>query len=125
MNSTQKDRVLTAVANASEAWRTAFNAGDAAACAAQYENDAVMQAEPFGTFTGTQAISGFWQTLFDDGFSDVRYSDITIDVINETSAVLTANWTMNNAAGVINKELWVLQADGTARLRQDNFEALG
>ncbi|ESA32587.1 hypothetical protein N836_25055 [Leptolyngbya sp. Heron Island J] len=32
---------------------------------------------------------------------------------------------MNKAHGVIHKELWVLQVDGTAKLREDIFEAQG
>jgi len=32
---------------------------------------------------------------------------------------------MNKTAGVIHKELWVLQADGSAKLRDDDFEANG
>jgi len=32
---------------------------------------------------------------------------------------------MNKADGVIHKELWVLQADGTTKLREDDFEARG
>ena len=43
-------------------------------------------------------------------------------MVNETSAILTAKWKMNNANGVIHKELWVLQEDGTAKLREDDFE---
>ena len=31
---------------------------------------------------------------------------------------------MNKAQGVIHKELWVLQSDGTAKLREDDFEAM-
>jgi len=32
---------------------------------------------------------------------------------------------MNKAGGVIHKELWVLQEDGNAKLREDDFEAMG
>ena len=32
---------------------------------------------------------------------------------------------MNKAQGIITKELWVLQEDGTAKLRLDLFEVLG
>ena len=31
---------------------------------------------------------------------------------------------MNKAAGTISKELWILQNNGTAKLREDNFEVL-
>ena len=77
----QKAIVLEAVHKASEQWKTAFNSGDAAGCAGQYEKNAVMQAKPFGTFTGIAAIQAFWQKLIDDGFSDVAYLEPQIKVI--------------------------------------------
>ena len=84
-----------------------------------------MQAKPFGTFTGTAEICAFWQKLIDDGFAEVEYLDPKIEVIDATSAILTSGWKMNKASGVIHKELWVLQNDGTAQLREDDFEATG
>lgn len=119
----QRELVKNAASAASAAWKSAFNSGDAAGCAAQYEETAVMHARPFGTFTGTAEIQGFWQKLIEDGFANVEYLEPTIQVVDETSAVLTAGWQMNKARGVIHKELWVLQADGTAKLREDDFEA--
>ena len=121
----QKSALLTAVNEASARWQMAFNTGDAAGCAAQYEVSATMQAMPFGTFTGRDEIQSFWQNLIDNGFSDVEYIEPNIEVIDETMAVLTAQWKMNKAYGVIHKEVWVLQADGTAKLREDRFEAKG
>jgi len=121
----QKAAVLEATKRASEQWQSAFNSGDAAGCAAQYEENAVMRAKPFGTFTGTTEIQAFWQKLIDDGFSDVEYLEPSIKVVDETSAILTASWKMNKAKGVIHQELWVLQEDGTAKLREDDFEAIG
>ena len=118
-----KDSVLTAVNEASSRWKNSFNTGNAAGCAAQYEADAVMHARPFGTFTGTAEIQGFWQKLIDDGFKDVEYIDPKIEVLNDSSALLTSGWKMNNAGGVIHRELWVIQADGSAKLRDDDFEA--
>ena len=117
--------VLDAVKQASEQWKSAFNSGNAAGCANQYEDNAVMQARPFGTFTGIPEIQAFWQKLIDDGFAHVEYLDPHIKVVDETSAVLTSRWQMNKASGVIHKELWILQADGTAKLREDDFEAIG
>ena len=119
----QQTSVLDAVKKASGQWQSAFNSGDAAGCAAQYENTAVMHARPFGTFTGTSEIQKFWQKLIDDGYADVEYVEPKIEVIDETRAVLTSGWKMNKAKGVIHKELWVLQKDGTAKLREDDFEA--
>lgn len=124
LSNEQKDVVLAAVNQASETWKNSFNTQNAAGCAGQYESNAVMHARPFGTFTGTAEIQAFWQKLIDDGFKDVEYIVPKLEVIDESSALLTSGWKMNNASGVIHKELWVLQEDGTAKLREDDFEAL-
>lgn len=121
----QNASLLRAVKKASEQWKSAFNSGSAAGCAAQYEKEAVMHARPFGTFTGTDEITAFWQKLIDDGFSDVDYIDPKIEIVDAATAILTSGWKMNKASGVIHKELWVLQEDGSARLREDDFEATG
>ncbi len=118
-----KALVLKAVNEASSKWKAAFNSGDYVGCAAQYETDAVMNAMPFGQFKGREAIQAFWQQLVADGFSDVDYVEPTIEVISATSAVLRSGWKMNKAAGVITNELWVIQRDGSAKLREDDFEA--
>ena len=120
-----EEQVREAVEAASERWKSAFNGGDAAGCAAQYEADAVMHARPFGTFRGTAEIQGFWQKLIGDGFSEVEYLDPKLEVIDGTSALLTSGWRMNKASGVIHRELWVVGEDGLARLREDDFEATG
>lgn len=119
----KKAVVQKAVEEASLRWVAAFNSGNAADCAAQYEESAVMQARPFGIFYGTDEIRTFWQNLINDGFAEVEYINPELNVIDETSAVLTSNWKMNKAGGVIHKELWILQSDGTAKLREDDFEA--
>ena len=120
----QKTVVLNAVKKASEEWISAFNSGDVEGCVNQYEENAVMNVNPFGQFTGTDQIRAFWQKLIDEGFSEVEYVDPEIEVINETRAELKAGWKMNKAHGVIHRELWVLQENGSAKLREDNFEAL-
>lgn len=120
----QKTAVLEATKTASERWQAAFNAGDAVTCAAQYEPTAVMHARPFGTFSGTADIQAFWEKLIADGFTDVTYLEPRIEVVDATSAILTSRWQMNKASGVIHKELWILQTDGTAKLREDDFEAI-
>lgn len=122
MNEGQKKRVLDAVKKASVQWQVAFNQSDAVGCATQYEQDAIMHARPFGTYTGTDEIQAFWRKLMEDGFADVAYVDPQIEVLDEQSAVLSAGWTMNKAKGVIHRELWVLQPDGAAKLREDDFE---
>ena len=120
-----KAKVLRVVSEGSEKWKAAFNAGDAAGCAAQYEDDAVMHARPFGTFNGTHDIKTFWQKLIADGYTDVEYIDPEIEILDDTTAILTSRWRMNKASGVIHKELWAIQEDGSAKLREDDFEAMG
>jgi len=125
LSNEKKEIVIKAVNAASSKWKNAFNSGDAGGCASQYEVTAIMEAKPFGVFNGRDEIQGFWQKLIDDGFSDVDYIDPIIEVVDEKSAILKSGWKMNKAEGVIHKELWVIQKDGAAKLREDSFEAKG
>ncbi|WP_444945434.1 YybH family protein [Microbulbifer sp. VTAC004] len=109
---------------ASEQWKLFFNQGNAEGCASMYEKDAQMVAKPFGLFQGREQIQAFWENLVAQGFSEVSYLDTKIEVVDDVSTVLSSNWKMNKAQGVITRELWVLQEDGTMRLREDHFEAL-
>ncbi len=115
-------RLSVAIAEASRAWRDAFNAGDAAGAAALYEDDAVMVVKPFGTFNGRSEIEGFWSDIISKGFSEVVYSHTVTTILDRTSARITADWKMNHARGIITNELWVLQPDGRALLREDHFD---
>lgn len=108
---------------ASEKWQSYFNQGDAGGCASMYELEAEMVATPFGRYQGREAIQAFWQQLVEQGFADVRYLSPNIEVLDESSTLLTSHWSMNNARGIITRELWVLQEDGEMRLREDHFEA--
>ena len=83
-----------------------------------------MHAVPFGIYCGRETIQTFWRQLIEDGFSDITYLNTNIKVINEHQAVLTANWIMNKASGVIHKEMWVKQDDGSVKLSEDHFEAV-
>ena len=121
----QKQTVIDAVNHASAQWQGAFNGGDAAGCANQYESTAVMHARPFGTFTGTEAIQAFWQKLMDDGFAEVQYVDPKVEVLDADNATLSSGWSMNKARGVIHKESWQRGEDGVWRLRADHFEVTG
>ena len=54
-----------------------------------------MQADPFGTLEGVEAIQAFWQKLIQDGFSEVEYLDPKIEVQGVGAALLTSGWKMN------------------------------
>ena len=108
------------------AWQHAFNTQNAKGCAEQYLEGTVMEARPFGTFTGRQAIQEFWQGIMDQGFADVDYTDVQwTPADNNDGFILTAKWTMNKAYGVVHREHWVIDTDGKARLKSDDFEVQG
>ena len=117
--------ILETCKTALEKWKLAFNSQDAEGCAAQYEESATMVAKPFGTFVGRKQIQLFWQDIMDQGFADVDYSDSNWVANGDDGYVLSAKWTMNKAFGVIHKEYWKIQPDGTAMLHYDEFEVLG
>ena len=119
------NNILQACKKGIAVWQQAFNSQDAKGCAEQYMDNCVMQAKPFGTFEGKEAIQGFWQNIIDQGFAEVNYTEVTWDAIGEDGYILTSNWTMNKAFGVVHREHWQVGADGVAKLASDDFEVLG
>lgn len=117
--------VLDACQAGLAAWKQAFNNQDAAGCAAQYNDNCVMDARPFGTFEGREAIQAFWQNIIDQGYCDVAYSDEKWEAIGDDGYLLSSSWTMNKAFGVVHREHWVVESDGRARLISDDFEVQG
>ena len=107
------------------AWQKAFNNQDAAGCAAQYTEDCIMQAKPLGVFKGREEILGCWKNIIAQGFSYVEYSNVNWEADENGGYILTAEWKMNKAFGVVHREHWVVEADGKARLKSDSFEILG
>lgn len=120
-----QEAVLEACKAGIKAWQIAFNSQDAAGCAAQYAEGTVMEARPFGTFTGREEIQTFWQNIIDQGFADVDYTDVKWEEHKEGGYILSASWTMNKAFGVVHREHWAIQEDGKARLVFDDFEVQG
>ena len=120
MNNTVKNEV----AAASQAWIEKFNSGDVAGCIATYENTASMNVYPVGTFIGVGAIEHFWTRFSEQQPSNLVYSNIIIKVIDENTAVLSADWSMNIAHGFISKELWVKNSSGKWQLVEDDFSVL-
>lgn len=117
-----KDKLIKIVKLASEGWQNAFNNGSAEDASNFYEDNAFIVAKPFGEFKGKQEIKDFWNNIIENGFKDVEYLNPKYEIVDENSVIVSSDWTMNNAKGIITKELWVLQSDGTAKLREDYFE---
>ncbi len=120
ITTTLRDQVSTA----SQQWIASFNRGDVTACVASYLPNAVMEAKPMGTFTGTQEIEGFWRPFMTSGATDLEYRDVNMEIINATTVHLSANWRMNVGHGIITLEKWVKQTNGQWLLAYDAFEVL-
>ena len=58
------------VLEVSRQWIASFNRGDVEACIAAYKPDAVINAKPYGSFKGTEAIDGFWRPFMQSRRSD-------------------------------------------------------
>ena len=124
MTNSSQETVRAEVSARSQNWIKNFNHGNADACIAAYQPDAVMQAKPMGTFVGLDAISGFWKPFMASGAKDLEYHDIKLEILDDSTAVLSASWSMNVGRGVITKEKWVKQGDGDWLLAEDDFEVL-
>ncbi len=122
------DENITAARNevlrTSQEWITHFNEGDVDFCVAAYLPNAVIEATPMGTFTGTQEIDRFWRPFMSSGATDLQYEDVTLAIIDQTTAHLSARWSMNVGRGVITLEKWVKQSNGQWLLAHDAFEVL-
>jgi len=120
-----EQQILALCKEGISAWQAAFNQQDAAGCAAQYSEDCVMEAKPIGIFKGRAEILGCWQHIIDQGFTDVSYTNVNWQPGADGGYILTSNWTMNKAYGVVHREHWIIEPDGKARLKSDSFEILG
>ncbi|WP_282131571.1 isochorismatase [Pseudoalteromonas aliena] len=117
--------VLALCKEGSESWKVAFNNKDAAGCAQQYTKDSVMTAKPIGVFEGIEDIQTCWQNIIDQGFANVEYTNIKWETAGDNGYILSSQWTMNKAFGVVHREHWAIDHDGKARMISDEFEILG
>ncbi len=117
-----EEELKQAVLASSQKWIEAFNKGDTDTCVAGYQVDAVINAKPMGTFTGTDEIDAFWRPFMTSGAGELKYSEVKLEVIDASTVLLSASWTMNVGRGIITKEKWVLQKGGNWLLAEDDFE---
>lgn len=111
------------VLKASKDWIRNFNAGNVEACVMGYDATAILSATPYGLKKGTQEISGFWTPFMASGATNIIYTNVSIEVVNDTTAFLAANWSMNVGRGVIYQEKWE-KKEGKWVLTYDDFEVL-
>ncbi|WP_132066166.1 hypothetical protein [Aquimarina spinulae] len=120
---TAHHEIALEVLNASKEWIAAFNEGKSNICIEGYDTKAVMSAQPFGIKKGTQEIKDFWQPFIKSGATNLIYTDLSIEVVNTTTVLLSANWSMNIGRGVIFQEKWE-KKNGKWVLTYDDFEVL-
>ncbi|KZS42930.1 hypothetical protein AWE51_16390 [Aquimarina aggregata] len=120
---TSHHEVALEVLNASKNWIMNFNSGNAAACIKGYDTKAIMRAMPFGIKKGVSEISGFWKPFISSGATNLIYTNVSIEVVNKTTAFLSANWSMNLGKGIIYQEKWE-RINGKWLLTYDDFEVL-
>ncbi len=116
-------KVALDVIAASKEWIANFNQGNTKEVAQGYVQTAVMSAMPFGIKKGIKEIDNFWTPFIKKGATDLVYTELSIEVVNETTAFLSANWSMNVGRGVIYQEKWE-KLNGKWVLTYDNFEVL-
>jgi ketosteroid isomerase-like protein len=119
---TNDEIIKQVVLECSQKWIEAFNKGDSDTCIAGYQVDAVINAKPLGTFTGTDEIDAFWRPFMASGAGELKYSDVKLEVVDASTILLSASWIMNVGRGIITLEKWVLQSNGRWLLAQDDFE---
>ncbi|WP_420571246.1 hypothetical protein [Kordia sp.] len=120
---TTHHEVALEVLKASKEWILQFNTGNAKACVDRYDKNAVMSAMPFGVKNGIKEISEFWTPFMESGATNLVYTNVRIEVVNETTVFLSANWSMNVGEGVIYQEKWE-KKNGEWLYTYDNFEVL-
>lgn len=113
--------LIVEVLEASKNWIDAFNKGDIATCVNSYTAEGIMRAAPVGKFLGRNEINSFWDPFIKSGAGNLIYRNVSVTVLNDSTATLSADWTMNVGEGVIYEEKWVKQA-GTWKVAYDDFE---
>ncbi len=114
--------IKQSVLKCSQNWIKSFNAGNVDSCLAGYQSDAVINAKPLGTFKGIAEIDAFWRPFMASGAGELKYEDVDLQVIDASTVLLSASWSMNVGRGIITMEKWVQQDDGNWLLAQDDFE---
>ncbi|WP_350293722.1 hypothetical protein [uncultured Croceitalea sp.] len=122
-NSTTQHQVALDILAASKVWITNFNKGNKKAVIEAYAPTAVMCAMPFGVKQGRKDIEDFWVPFIESGATNLVYTDVSIEVVNDSTAFLSANWSMNVGRGVIYHEKWE-KINGKWSYTYDNFEVL-
>ncbi|MTI30426.1 hypothetical protein [Xanthovirga aplysinae] len=116
-------QIALEVIKASKDWINNFNNGNVEACVNGYTKEAILRTLPFGLKKGRKEISDFWTPFIKSGATNLIYTNPSVEVVDEKTALLSANWSMNVGRGVIYQEKWE-KIDGKWLLTYDDFEVL-
>lgn len=120
-----KHSTKKAVTTASNSWIHNFNQQNLDYISDAYSENAFMEAKPFGTYETKEEIRAFWKDLiYEKNATSLVYSNTKIEIINDSTALISADWKMNIGEGIITQEKWVKEKDGVWRLLADHFEVI-
>lgn len=118
---TAHQQVALEVLSASKQWINHFNNGNAQECANGYTSISVMRALPFGVKYSQEEILSFWTSLIESGANNLVYTNVSVEVVDEQTALLSAQWSMNIGEGIIYQEKWIKENEKWL-LSYDDFE---
>ncbi|WBX74505.1 hypothetical protein PG913_04740 [Tenacibaculum pacificus] len=120
---TAHHKIALEVLEASKNWIANFNNGNTEACVKGYDEKAIMKVAPFGIKKGITEISEFWIPFAKSGATNLIYTNVSVEIVDEKTAFLAANWSMNIGNGIIFQEKWEKKS-GKWILTYDDFKVL-
>jgi uncharacterized protein (TIGR02246 family) len=118
-------KVRQAIEEANEAFMAAFAAGDAAALAQMYTEDALLMVPNVETFEGRAEIEAFWEGLFILGIDSALLEIRDVDPLGNT-AVEVSNYTLYAGEAVADQGKYIVEwkrVRGKWYLRWDIFNS--
>ena len=122
-SATAHHEIALEVITASKNWIKNFNEGNIQTCMSTYDPNATLSMTPFGIKCGVKDISKFWMPFVASGATNLVYTDVSVEVVDQNTAFLSASWSMNVGRGLIFQEKWE-RIENKWVLTYDNFDLL-
>ena len=122
----QDESAEAAIAEITEAWDAGWNAGDGAAIAALYTEDAMLMPPGGDAVSGGEAIAAFWQGAVESG-SQSQLTMGTVEEFGDTAIEVNGSWVSTAADGTHLDHgkytvVWK-KVDGTWKLHRDMWNS--
>lgn len=92
----QDESAAAAIAEITEAWDAGWNAGDGAAIAALYTEDAMLLPPGGEAISGREALAAFWQGAVESG-SQSQLTMGTVEEFGDTAIEINGSWVSTDA----------------------------